>query len=315
MKKKKPIFPLSAMMLCILTSGIWGLTGCGSREKTEESTSVQETSPAEPETEESQIEQQETVSETESEAEEEPYVSPIDFEALWAINPDVIGWIKVEGTNIDYPILFGPDNEKYLHTDLEGNTTTAGSIFLDCDDQPDFSSFHNVLYGHHMKNGSMFKDVVYYKEQDFFDTHKEILLYTPEREIRLKPLAALYTSADPIRRKTFFRSWRSFKSYVKAMTEDALASAAPECPIGRLYSLVTCSYEFDNARTILYAYEVGEGAGSADGADGEGWSSGTEHGGTDGERIDMESWERYWAAKEKTYRKRVAPHPALLPEV
>lgn len=356
MKKRRSTVPLQMLIVCVLISGSWGLTGCGSREKTEgESTSAQEASAAEPETEESTISQPETEEEPEAETEPEtePYVSPIDFEELWEINPEVIGWIKVEGTNIDYPILYGPDNEKYLHTDLEGNTTTAGSIFLDCDDQPDFSSFHNVLYGHHMKNGSMFKDVVYYKEQDFFDTHKEIVLYTPEREIHLRPLAALYTSADPIRRKTFFRSWKSFKTYVKAMTADALTSAAPECPIGRLYSLVTCSYEFNNARTILYAYEVGGGtgeseqergakavngtdggvgavsetdggAGAVDGTDGSagavdvaeeraGAASGTD-GGLDGERVDMESWERYWATEEKTYRKRIAPHPALLPE-
>ena len=360
MKKKRPSILWQMVMLCILVSVSWGLTGCGSRERgEEESASTEETPVPEPSTEAIRIEQTEAEPETMPEPEPEPYTSPIDFEALWAINPDVIGWIKVEGTNIDYPILYGPDNEKYLHTDLEGNTTTAGSIFLDCDDQPDFTSLHNVLYGHHMKNGSMFKDVVYYKEQDFFDAHQQIVLYTPEREIHLRPLAALYTSADSIRRKTAFKSWRGFKTYVKAMTQDALTSGAPKEPIRRLYSLVTCSYEFNNARTILYAYEVGEGgaesrprddvaesrredgaaesgmgesrqesgdlaegivgepvreAGTVRAADG-GTESRTEHGGWAGEDVDMESWERYWAMEEKTYRRRLVPHPALLPEV
>ena len=346
MKKKRPSILWQMVMLCILVSVSWGLTGCGSRERgEEESASTEETPVPEPSTEAIRIEQTEAEPETMPETEPEPYTSPIDFEALWAINPDVIGWIKVEGTNIDYPILYGPDNEKYLHTDLEGNTTTAGSIFLDCDDQPDFTSLHNVLYGHHMKNGSMFKDVVYYKEQDFFDAHQQIVLYTPEREIHLRPLAALYTSADPIRRKTAFKSWRGFKTYVKAMTQDALTSGAPKEPIRRLYSLVTCSYEFNNARTILYAYEVGEGGaesrprddvaesrredGAAESGMGEsrqkggriesgregGRESSMGQGGRGGAGVDMEDWERYWTIEEKTYRKRLAPHPALLPEI
>lgn len=199
--------------------------------------------------------------ETWTEAETEPYVSPVDFEGLWEVNPDVVGWITVKGTNIDYPIFHSEDNEKYLHTDREGNASTAGEIYLDCDDEGDFSSLHNVLYGHHMRNGSMFKDVVYFKEQDFFDAHQDIVIYTPEREIHLKPLAALYTSPDGIRRKTDFRLEEGFKKYVEMMTEGAMAGASPGEEIKRLYSLVTCSYEFENARTILYAYET-EGTGS-----------------------------------------------------
>ena len=88
---------------------------------------------------------------------ETEYVSAIDFSALDFQNPDVVAWIQIPGTQINYPVVQGKDNDYYLHRDLNGQKSTAGTIFLDYADQADFSSLHNVLYGHHMKNGSMFK--------------------------------------------------------------------------------------------------------------------------------------------------------------
>lgn len=185
-------------------------------------------------------------------------MSAIDFSALDFQNPDVVAWIQIPGTQINYPVVQGKDNDYYLHRDLNGQKSTAGTIFLDYADQADFSSLHNVLYGHHMKNGSMFKDISRYKDQGYFDQHSEIILYTPEREIHLKALAAVCTSPDAIRRKTEFASGEEFASYIQQMTAGASASAPIEGTIVRLYSFVTCSYEFNNARTILYAYEAAE---------------------------------------------------------
>ena len=104
----------------------------------------------------------------------------------------------------------------------------------------------------------MFKDISRYKDRGYFDQHSEIILYTPEREIHLKALAAVCTSPDAIRRKTEFVSGEEFASYIQQMTAGASASAPIEETIVRLYSFVTCSYEFNNARTILYAYEAAE---------------------------------------------------------
>ena len=171
---------------------------------------------------------------------------------------ETVAWIQIPGTQINYPVVQGKDNDYYLHRDLNGQKSTAGTIFLDYADRADFSSLHNVLYGHHMKNGSMFKDISRYKDQGYFDQHSEIILYTPEREIHLKALAAVCTSPDAIRRKTEFASGEEFASYIQQMTAGASASAPIEGTIVRLYSFVTCSYEFNNARTILYAYEAAE---------------------------------------------------------
>ena len=181
----------------------------------------------------------------------------INFDALKKINPDVVSWITIPGTNIDYPLLQGKDNNQYLHKDMEGRDSAAGAIFLDHGDKADLSSLHNIIYGHHMKNGTMFKDIVKYKDQQYFDEHQDIILYTPDREIHLKALAAVVANPDAIRRKIDFQSWEEFTSYIEEMTQDARAFATvPKgTAIRRLYSFVTCSYEFQNARTILYAYE------------------------------------------------------------
>lgn len=181
----------------------------------------------------------------------------IDFDALKKINPDVVSWITIPGTNIDYPLLQGKDNNQYLHKDMEGRDSAAGAIFLDYGDKADLSSRHNIIYGHHMKNGTMFKDIVKYKDQQYFDEHQDIILYTPDREIHLKALAAVVANPDAIRRKIDFQSWEEFTSYIEEMTQDsnAFATVPKGTAIRRLYSFVTCSYEFQNARTILYAYE------------------------------------------------------------
>ncbi len=193
------------------------------------------------------------------EIQETEYVSPIDFTALLARNPDVVAWIQIPGTVIDYPVVRGEDNDYYLHHDLDGEESSSGTIFLDYADEEDFSSLHNIFYGHHMKDGSMFKDICRYKEQSYFDEHEEIILYTPDREIHLKALAVVCTTPDAIRRRTEFASDEEFSTYIQQMTEDASASSSTEQQdITHLYSFVTCSYEFNDARTILYAYETEE---------------------------------------------------------
>ena len=107
----------------------------------------------------------ETPIESEPEETEAPYVSPIQFDELKEINPDIVGWLKVEGTEIDYPIVQTGNNETYLNTDFEGKKSVAGAIYLDYESEPDFSGRHNIIYGHNMTNGSMFKDSVKYQDE------------------------------------------------------------------------------------------------------------------------------------------------------
>lgn len=195
--------------------------------------------------------------ETESEA-EMPYVSPIDFETLRRQNPDTIGWLRIPGTKIDYPIVQDENNETYLKTDFNGQASVYGAIYLDADSEPDFSGWNNPIYGHHMKDGSMFKDVVKYKEKDYFKAHQYFEIYTPERTIHLKAVSCYFSDSNGIVRKTKFKSQEAFDAWVKERLEPCAFAELPDVPVDSMFVLVTCSYEIDDARTLLYAVEVDE---------------------------------------------------------
>ena len=194
--------------------------------------------------------------ETEPEAEE--YQSPIDFAMLKSINSDTVGWIQVPDTPIDYPIVQAEDNDRYLHTDFEGNESVGGAIFLDFESDPDLKGYNNILYGHHMKNGSMFKALVNYKDQEYFEDHPYFTIYTPEEEIFLRVIAAYYGDADPQARRTRFATDEEFNEYVDEMTSKCPYRVELEGEVESLYSLITCSYEFDDARTFVYAVPADE---------------------------------------------------------
>ena len=198
---------------------------------------------------------------TETETEEPttaPYVSPIDFEALRAVNPDIVGWITIPGTRVDYPIVQGTDNDKYLHTSFEGEETIAGSVFLDFESDSDMKGRNNIIYGHNMKNGTMFKDVNNYKDESFFKENQEFTLYTPEKTIRLKAIAAYYGEAKPIVRKTKFKTQESFDAFLQEMVSPCSFAELPDVEVTSLYTLVTCSYEINDARTFLFAVDMDE---------------------------------------------------------
>lgn len=198
-----------------------------------------------------------TPSDEVTEANKPPYVSPIDFEYWKKINPDVIGYIKVPDTNIDYPILYDAnDNERYLHESIDGKQTIHGSIYLDSISKPNFTSRNNMVYGHNMKDGSMFKDVVKYKDFNFFKKHNKAYIYLPDREIELRIIAAYYGKPDGQSRRVNFLEEQDFADFAKERLShtqniDTLPDAQID-GISQLFCLVTCSYEFDNARTFLY---------------------------------------------------------------
>lgn len=194
----------------------------------------------------------------ETEPEEVPYVSPINFPELKEENPDTIGWIRVPDTNIDYPVVQGTDNDFYLNHDFYGKESIGGAIYLDFESQGDFVGRNNILYGHNMKNGSMFKDVVRYKDEEYFKEHQYFSIYTPDREIKLKAVACYYGEAQPIVRKTRFKSQESFDAFVHEMIKPCSYAEDVTYPARTLYTLVTCSYEINDARTFLFAVEVDE---------------------------------------------------------
>ncbi len=112
----------------------------------------------------------------------------IDFNALWQINSDVVGWIRFDNTDavtVDYPILHGETNDDYLHTDLYGTYHYAGSVFLESGNSADLTDIYNIIYGHNMRNGSMFGTLRRYRDSDdFYEENPYFTISTPRGAFR-----------------------------------------------------------------------------------------------------------------------------------
>lgn len=104
--------------------------------------------------------------------------SPEDIEKLKDLSGDVVGWITLDDTNIDYPIMQGETNDAYLNTDPYGDFALSGSIFLDSRNKPDFTDKYSLIYGHHMEHDYMFGGLDHFLEKDYFDKHRTGTLYT-----------------------------------------------------------------------------------------------------------------------------------------
>lgn len=113
----------------------------------------------------------------------------VDFEKLKAENPDVVGWIRFdnpEQIDISYPILYSGDNEKYVRSDIHGEYLISGCIFLEGLNHPDFSDLYSILYGHNMRDGSMFGSLKKYREEGFCEANPYFTVYTEDTAYRYR---------------------------------------------------------------------------------------------------------------------------------
>lgn len=175
----------------------------------------------------------------------------VDFDALREVNPDIVGWIYLEGTKINYPVVQGTDNSYYLKHMFEGKRNSAGCIFLDSRNEDDFSDRHNIIYGHHMKSGTMFSDLDKYKKQEFYDNHPTILLMTPEKSYRIELISGYVASVEEDAWELGFTQ-AGYETWLAETIERSCfkSTAIPE-PEDCVVTLSTCSYEFDNARFVV----------------------------------------------------------------
>ena len=120
----------------------------------------------------------------------------IDWDKLHSINSDVVGWIYLEDSNIDYPIVKGCDNDEYLHTLFDGSYGNAGTVFVDSNTDNPFEQFNTIVYGHHMKDGSMFNNLKLFKDKGYADKYPCFELYTPENNYYLEVAAFLNCPSD-----------------------------------------------------------------------------------------------------------------------
>lgn len=120
----------------------------------------------------------------------------VSFEELLSVNRDVIGWLTINNTSIDFPILLGKDNLTYINRDVYGNFALAGSIYLDSRNDRNFENPYSLLYGHHMADGRMFGDLDLFKEKEFFDNNSTGTLILPNQVHDLEVYAYLLVPAS-----------------------------------------------------------------------------------------------------------------------
>lgn len=176
----------------------------------------------------------------------------VDFESLQAINPDIIAWIFIEGTNINYPVVQGPDNSYYLHRLSDGSYNGAGSIFMDYRNESDLSDRNTVLYGHHMKNGSMFQNITKYKDPSFYEAHPVCLIMTPNGNYKLEFFAGYVIDMNSQAWKMEFESDEEYTRWLEdAISKSTFTSTIKPTAQDRVVTLSTCTYEYSDARYVL----------------------------------------------------------------
>ena len=119
---------------------------------------------------------------------------PVDFETLQKENPDIYAWITIPGTDIDYPVVQdSTDNTYYLNHAADTSLSDSGAIYSEKENAKDFDDYLTVLYGHNMKDGSMFAGLHKYEDKTFLKDHKDLTIYTPDSILKYRIFAAYLT--------------------------------------------------------------------------------------------------------------------------
>lgn len=175
----------------------------------------------------------------------------IDFDSLLKRNSDIVGWLYSPDTPINYPVVQGRDNNQYLRADLNGDYLSSGTLFADYRNAELGEDTNYIVYGHNMKNGTMFGSLVKYKKQSYYDEHPVLYYLTPGGEYKIelyaglvvKPESVIY-SPNPTETEVadfiaYAKEHSTFNSDVELTQNDILIT------------LSTCSYEYTDARYIV----------------------------------------------------------------
>lgn len=187
-----------------------------------------------------------------------------EYAALYQENYDTIGWLKIEGTNIDYVVMYAPHiQEKYLRNDFYGNHSTRGCLYVaeNCDI---FKSDNIIIYGHNMSDGSMFGTLNYYAKEDFYKEHKTFTFDTIYEKQTYEVVAAIKTEIPPDNVECFRyyeytgkNDTDMFYQYVDFINENQLYDTGVELQEDDdILTLSTCAYHTDQGRFIVVARKI-----------------------------------------------------------
>lgn len=177
----------------------------------------------------------------------------VKFDKLRKKYPDVKAWLYSKGTIINYPVAQGKDNDWYLHHTLDGAWNGAGTLFIDENNEKPFKDFLTIIYGHHMRDGSMFGSLVKYRDPEYYQEHKKLRLYTPEQDYDLLVIGVCTIPSNSEMYKYDFETdaeKAEYLAWIDQLTETACEDHAKLDD--NIVMLSTCTYEFEEARLVVY---------------------------------------------------------------
>lgn len=179
----------------------------------------------------------------------------VNFDELLAINPDTIGWIRFspEPSVINYPIVQGEDNDKYLHKTFSANENTLGAIFLDVNNNSSFSDRNSIIYGHRMKDGSMFRHLQDYEDKSFWESNPYFYIYTPDgREITYHIYSVGQVEETSDTYLTVFGSEEEYQNFLDLTKEVSAYDTGVEVTTeDKIVTLSTCTSASDEHRFVV----------------------------------------------------------------
>lgn len=182
-------------------------------------------------------------------------IARINLNALRTISPQVTGWIFIPGTRVHYPILQGEDNDYYLNHTWEGESNLCGSIFMEAMNSAHFTDFNTIIYGHNMKNGSMFAALHDYSTLDFWEQHPYVYLATDEGVLRYEIFSSYDASVNSQAYGLSFHKVQTREEFIQKAVENSEIDVGivPEVT-DRILTLSTCTGWSYRERRVVHAY-------------------------------------------------------------
>lgn len=181
------------------------------------------------------------------------YVNSANEEELKSINSDYKMWIQIENTNINYPVVQGSDNDYYLKHNFRKESNISGTVFVESANDID-NDKNIILYGHNMRNGTMFNNITNYKEESFFNEDNKISIIMNNTLYEYEVFSVYVKNVSEVNLAIGFASEDEFINYAYNEADESLYKKEVDFSTeDNLITLVTCSYEFTDARTIVVA--------------------------------------------------------------
>ena len=176
----------------------------------------------------------------------------VDFDALNQYGGRVIAWIYLPATAINYPVAQSADNEYYLERFLDGSHIAGGTLFADYACPSDFSGQNTIVYGHNMKDGSMFALIDDYGDQSFFDQHPVMYLNTPTQNYRVDIFCGFTTDPESFVYRSAFASDEDYAAFLRALLNASEINCGVEPTTDdRIVTLSTCTYSGEDVRFVV----------------------------------------------------------------